>query len=175
MLTFKHEPEIPPSKVSTQEPPKVHLSEALSELKVNKNFRLVAFVYAFAISPYDSFGALMALILTPFGFTVAQIAGLGAGGVFVGAFSAIGFGVFLDRTRAYKKSLVGGCILCLLLIGPIFPRLLQNDSSYGIVLTITMVYIAINIAFVPLCMSFSVEVTYPLNASVANGSIQICA
>jgi MFS family permease len=65
----------------------------------------------------------MALILTPFGFTVAQISWLGAGGVFAGALSAICFGVFLDKTRAYKKSLVGGSALCLLMAA-IFPRLL---------------------------------------------------
>jgi len=168
MLTFKHEPDVPPSKVATQEPPKRHLSEAFDELRINQNFRLIALVYAFGLSPYYSFGAMMALILTPFGLTVSQIARLGAAGVFVGAVSAIGFGVVLDRTRAYKKSLVGGCGLSLL-TALTCSSVLANGPNYATVVCLTIAFTAVSIALLPLCMVFSVEVTYPLNASLANG------
>ena len=71
MLTFKYEPEVPPSKVATQEPPERHLSESFKELRSNRNFLIVALSYTFLVAPYNSFGALMALILTPCGCSVS--------------------------------------------------------------------------------------------------------
>lgn len=172
--TFKHAPDVPPSKVATHDPPQRHLSESFHELSTNRNFQLLSLVYALANSPYSSFGSLLALVFTPFGVSVSQISWLGAIGVIVGAPVAIIFGIYLDRTRAYKKSLTI-CPIISCLVSIIFPRVLASTPSFATLMTITMVFLSASISIVPLCMAFSVEVTYPLNASLINGTMQIIA
>ena len=130
----------------------------------------MALAYTFNISPYTSFGALTALILTPFGFTVPQISWMGAASVVVGAASAVGFGIFLDRKRAYKKTLIVGCIFCLIM-SILFPRMLLNGVDYSTLVCVTMIYVAFIIPMIPLCMSLSAEVTHPMNPSLAIGTL----
>lgn len=105
-LTFKERPVHPPSAVALEEAPKKDLKESFVELKQNRNFRIIAFAFAGLMGNYYAFGNLMSPMLTPYGLTVAQISKIGVTTILSGAVSAILFGVFLDRTRWFKKSLV---------------------------------------------------------------------
>jgi uncharacterized membrane protein len=112
----------------------------------------------------------MALVLVPFGFSVTQISWVGALGVIIGAPLAIIFGIYLDKTRKYKMSLIGSAIT-LLLFSLVFPIVLKNEGSFLTVVSWLMVFCSTSMILASLCMSFSVEVTYPLNASVINGTL----
>lgn len=114
----------------------------------------------------------MALVLAPFGFSVTQISWVGALGVIIGAPIAILFGVYLDKTRAYKMSLIISS-LTLLLFSVLFPRALNNDASFLTAASYLMVFCSVSLILSALCTSFSVEVTYPLNASIINGTMQM--
>ena len=52
MLTFKHQPDVPPSKIATQEPPKRNISESFAQLKTNKNFLYLLLAYSMTHAPY---------------------------------------------------------------------------------------------------------------------------
>lgn len=110
-LTFKYSPDKPPSKVATEEPPKRKLFESFKELRLNKNFQVLCVCYSLIVGPYNAFGSTMSLILTPFGVSVKQVAIFGAASVLVGVVSTVVLGGLLDKTRAYKISLITSSIL----------------------------------------------------------------
>ena len=173
MLAFKHKPAVPPSRVATHDVPKRHLSESFHELRTNKNFLFILLSYIFSNGPYMGSSAIMALILVPFGFSIAQISWIGALGMIVGAPLAVVFGSVLDKTRAYKKSLIV-CPTVLLLFSVLFPRLVLNsDSGFIIVVSTMMIFFSVSLIMSALSMAFSIEVTYPLNGSIINGTLQI--
>jgi len=116
----------------------------------------------------------MALVLAPFGFSVSQISWIGALGFFIGAPAAFLFGIVLDKTRAYKKSLFLSCFI-LILFSIFFPMALNRGAGYLETTSYMMVFFSMSMILAFLCMSFSVEVTYPLNASVINGTLQMFA
>ena len=118
-LTFEERPLQPPSAVALEDPPKKDLMESFVELKQNRNFLIIALAYAGLLGNYFAFGNLMSALLTPYGLTVAQISTIGVTTILTGAFSAITFGIFLDRTRLFKNSLIFfsvGSIFSLLLL-----------------------------------------------------------
>lgn len=139
------------------------MRESFQELSRNKNFQIIAFAYMGLIGIYFSFGNLMSLYLTPFGLTVEQISIGGCVNLLSGVCSAIFFGIFLDKTRIYKKSLIFisfGNIFSFLWLSfytlpkasEDFPMLLLNFAFIG----------AFLFPAFPLCLTFSTEVTFPL-------------
>ena len=125
---------------------------------------------------YAAFGILMSNLLTPFGLNVTQISLLGVLTVFCGLIGAVFMAFFLDKTRMYKNSLIFfscSTVICLTLLTFItmpnastnFPMLVVNASMMG--------FLAIPI--IPLCLTFSTEVTHPMSPSLANGLCQFFA
>ena len=110
-FSFQAEPELPPTKVATEEIPKRHLKESFSELFRNRNMLLICIVYSIAIAPYNAFGSITSLLFTPYGISISQISVIGSSSVFVGVITSVFFGAWLDRTRAYKKSMLAATLL----------------------------------------------------------------
>ena len=69
-LTFRDRPVHPPSAVALEDPPRKDMKESFRELRMNKNFRIIAFAYAGLIGNYFAFGNIMSPLLTPFGLSV---------------------------------------------------------------------------------------------------------
>lgn len=128
------------------------------------------------IGNFFALGNLMSPYFTPFGLTVKQISIVGISNLLSGVFAAILLGAFLDRTRIYKKSLI--FLSCASVLGTLslsyytlpkanenFPLFLLNSSLLGALLMPAM----------PLCMSFSTEVTFPMQPSLANGLCHLLA
>jgi nitrate/nitrite transporter NarK len=162
-LTFKEKPVNPPSAVALEDPPKKDMMESFIELKQNRNFRIIALAYAGLFGNYFAFGNLMSALLTPYGLTVAQISKIGVTTILTGAFSAILFGIFLDRTRWFKKSLIFfsvGSIFSLLLLT--FYSLPSAENNFTALQMNCALYGAFLLPTIPLCMTFSTEVTHPM-------------
>lgn len=127
----------------------------------------------FVVAPYNSFGCLLSLILSPFGFTVSQISLLGFVGILVGSIAAALFGVFLDYSHAFKKSFIVLSASCLV-ISIIFTLVLQDGMQFSTLMAVALAYLCVSVSILPLAMTFSVEVTYPVNAALVNGILGLC-
>ena len=98
---------------------------------------------------------------------------LGTVGVLVASVVAGLLGVFLDYTQAFKKTLVGLCASCFVL-SLIFPYILREGMQFDTLMAFTLVYLSVSVAMAPLGMTFSVELTYPVNAALVNGLVGLC-
>ena len=176
-LTIKSSPEIPPSKVAGIKQPRGKLTEAFGELRQNKNAVLIGICYCAIIAAYNAFGSIVSLMFTPFGMSVGQLSWLLTGTIFIGTIVAVIWGVILDRTRAYKVSLTLGSILALLSMLVLIKALSMGIAltHFDVIFVISAVYLATCIAMIPLCMAFSAEVAFPIQASLVNGCLQFFA
>lgn len=172
---FRDKPEHPPSAAATQPTPHLNIAQSFHELKDNSNFIVIAFYYMFMFGAYCTFGNLQSEIFKPFGLQIYEIALLSCISLFFGIFSALSTGKFLDFTRKYK--FVMQLIPFLVVINMLFflffalPRAQQNDKTLlyfnGIFFGAAMLPV------IPLCMAFSVEVTFPLAPSTSNSLVQL--
>lgn len=158
--TFKAAPDLPPSKVATETLPKREILKSFGELTRNRNFQLVCVCYSFVCGPFFAYGLIASLIYSPFGFAVDQIAMIGAASAIFGVFATVLFGKLLDRTRAYKMSLILFSFSPIFVLFGIIQALKTSNNS--LVFPLAMSFEAIALSAVALCMSFSTEVTYPL-------------
>jgi len=114
----------------------------------------------------------MSLFFTPFGVSVKQVATFGAASVLVGVVSAVVMGGLLDLTRSYKISLISSSFLPIIALFGLLYSLPVGMERFSYVLACGMLYASIVMAAIPLCMSFSAEVTYPMQPSTVNGLLQ---
>lgn len=98
---------------------------------------------------------------------------VGAIGIFVGVIVSVCFGFFLDKTRAYKKSLLFCSLLPILT--PIGWRheLPYCPENFSMIIYFSFAFTAGAYILIPLCMVFTAEIAHPLQPSLINGTIQI--
>jgi len=144
---------------------------ANDEMWGNRNFRFINLVMALTTSPYNMFGPIMSHLMSPFGISVAQMGIFGATCVLAGVVGSVVFGVFLDRTRAYKKSLVVlsavpiFSVICFRQVLPMGPEYFEYVLIAGASLTMAVM------AAIVLCNTFAVEVTYPIEPSLVSSTL----
>jgi len=171
VMTFRDKPEHPPSAAATMAPPKKDFSHTYNELRANKNFIVISVYYFFMFGLYATFGNLMSEIFRPFGLKIYEMAALGVLGLMCGVVGSLIFGGILDRTKSYKffMQLIPFLIIVDLLFFVFYalPEATVNDKLP--ILVTTLFFCISLLPVIPLTMQFSVEVTFPLNASTANG------
>ena len=122
------------------------------------------------IGSYFCFGNLMSPLLQPFGLSVQQLAIAGGMSSFVGIFGMVGGGIFIDKTKMFRKTLIFLAIAAVVTLFLFTTYTLPNFYING-----TFVFVVINVAFIGLFMTFSAEVTYPMQASLSNGICQFAS
>ena len=170
LTTFREKPLNPPSAVATQAPSSKNTAETYSKIKENKNFILAAIYYFFMFGTYATFGNFQSKIYRPFGMEIYEMTALGCIGILFGVVGAFIFGRILDRTKKYKfflKAIPALVIVELICFLYALPRMSTNDKL-PIVIT-TLIFCITLLPVIPLLMQFSIEVTFPLNASTGNG------
>lgn len=132
----------------------------------NRNFRIINLCLALITAPYNMFGPIVSLLLEPFGISVFRISLFGGLSVLAGVVGSIMAGLFIDRTRAYKKSLVFLSAVPILAV-TIFRWFLPMGPDYfDYVLIAGMIFTAAVMGAMVLCNSFAVEVTYPIEPAM---------
>lgn len=86
---------------------------------------------------------LMSQIFTTYGMSVANSSTLGGASVIFGSVVSIAFGLYLDKTRAYRKSLILTTILPGLALAGFTQAL---GSSFNLVLAFGTTYTALTFA-----------------------------
>ena len=176
LVTFKEKPTYPPSEIALQEPQKRDFIGSFRELRENKNFVIIAVYYMLTFGLYTSFGNLQCQILQPYGLEVTQIAIIGCVTLTAGIISALNFGKLLDRTKKYRLFLICLPIAHFAGLAWFVYFSLPNANSLKANLLLNSIFFGASIVpVIPLCMSFSVEVTFPVQASTSNGVIILLA
>ena len=90
--------------------PVMNFLEGFKLMWSNKNFGLLAFIFAIKQGTLNTFGMLLSDILTPFGYTPDILAYFGILFLFGGMFGAIICTIVADRTKKFKVCLMFCCI-----------------------------------------------------------------
>ena len=114
----------------------------------------------------------MSLLFTPYGLSVQQVATFGAVSVLVAVVSAVVLGKLLDKTRAYKVALIMSSIFPIIALFSLMYSLPVSTERFSQLLFCGMLYTSIVMTAMPMCMSFSAEVTHPMKVSTVNGLLQ---
>ena len=132
------------------------------------------------IGSYFCFGNLMSPMLSPYGLTVQQLAVAGGCTSLIGMFGMIGTGWFVDKTKMFKKTLIFlalfGAISLFVFTNYTLPYIYEGGSN-------SVVFVMINISLLglfmlpalPICLTFSAEVTYPMQSSLSTGICQFAS
>lgn len=172
ITTFREKPASPPSAAATKEIEKKDIVRSFHELKDNRNFVFISVYYAFLLGTYATFGNLQSQLFRPYGLRIGQMTVMICACILTGVASSLLFGKLLDKTRAYKTFMV--LIPCLLIADMLLMGFyaLPHAKESATPLFITMITFGMALLpVIPLCLSFSVEVTFPLNASTSNSMV----
>lgn len=131
------------------------------------------------VGSYFSFGNLMSPLVSPYGLSVQQIALGGGMSSFLGIFGIIGGGIFIDKTKIFRKTLIvlalAGAFNLFIFTTYSLPRFYINDSNF-VILAINMSFIGfLLMPALPICMTLATEVTYPMHSSLSNGICQLAS
>ena len=106
LIFFKEKPERPPSAAAEAPVQMVNFFDIFDVIKNNSNFTILAIIFALKQATLTAFGGLMSDVLSPFGYTASQIAQLGVIFFVCGVTGAILVTIVLDKTHAFKYTLV---------------------------------------------------------------------
>ena len=102
-LAIREKPEVPPSAVAAQEQAEETFCVLFGVMWANKNFMILAVTYAIYYGCCAAVAACLSNILSPYGYTVVDIAKLGFFCMLSGVGAALISGVILDYTAQYRK------------------------------------------------------------------------
>ena len=111
---------MPPSAVSEAPVEKETFCEAFKVLWANKSFVLLSVCNALNYASQHSISAIMSNLFTPFGYTMSQLAIIGASNLSAGVFCAFLVGILLDRTGWYRRTHLSLSLLGMLAVPYIF-------------------------------------------------------
>lgn len=132
---------------------------------------LIIMSFALMFGFYVALGNLISNIFTPFGMQASEIAMVGLYLLAAGVVGAVSVGAFVDRTGLYK-----GTTLVLGFANIVFLTIL-NQTLYHIDDSKTRFYISAcfmgftSVAYIPLSLGFSAELTFPLQPALVNGAM----
>ena len=84
-------------------------------------------------------------------------------------------GVVLDKTRAYKKILVAMFMVSIVAFGLTMYSCLEEESNRSLV-KLWMVFLGASmVSVMPVGLGLGIELTYPLQPALSNGTMMMCA
>lgn len=171
LVVFREKPEHPPSAVAEVPVQNLKLVEAFSVMKQNKSYLLLCLSFALMYGFYLSFGVMISNIFTPFGLTPNNISLVGLYLLLSGIFGAVIIGAFVDRTALYKSTMVILSIVNIVFLAIINQTLYHIDNNYTILVTACVLMGFSSVSYIPLCLSFAAELTFPLQPAMVNGGM----
>jgi len=133
----------------------------------NKNYLLLTVTFTFLYGLYTSLGAVVSSITSPFGYDSFDNSIFGASFIFCGVVGSFIIGVMLDKYAKYKLTLniisTGACFFIVLAYWTLQS---QNVALFSVNLAFAGFCI---ISVIPCSYAFSIELTYPVPESMANG------
>lgn len=137
----------------------------------NVNYVIIIYNYGVFYGIYIALGALLSPILSPYGYSDTDIALIGIFFISCGVIGIFIFGFILDKYKKFRLlfRLIGlGGGLCVTLTIFVIPA---GKPVPTMILCLLGGFCVL--PCIPICLSFSGEVTFPLNAAMTNGLLQL--
>jgi len=162
---LKEKPLTPPSKSAEKE--KYSYKESLKSLARNKNFLLFLTTVGFTWGVYNILATMMASIIKPFGYNGTDSALYGAVTLICGMVGSPIWGIYVGKTKQYKRSLLTlSCLSTTLLIVLLFVGQHGNKLVTGIFIAI---YGFVTTPMLPIIFEMCCEITFPVAEANAGG------
>ena len=161
-LIMREKPKTPPSAVASVKYEALDFKSAFRAIFSNRNFMLLVVAFALPFGAIQAVGTLMSNIFTPFKFSATELAMLGLILLFTGILGAVTVGIVIDRTGWYKRSMnaIGFAVLsCTALI---MTSLIVSHEKKFLIFILFGALGFCAIGYVPLCLSYGAELTFPL-------------
>lgn len=123
---------------------------------------LLCLTFALMFGFYISLGNLISSIFTPFGLSPNEISMVGLYLLIAGIIGAICVGVLVDRTGAYKITMLVLSVMNLVFLIIVNQTVYHLDYSYALFLVSLLLMGFSSVSFIPLAFSFAAELTFPL-------------
>jgi predicted MFS family arabinose efflux permease len=170
-ILVKDRPKSPPSHVATQDPEPTPICEKLSAALANKNYSMTLFCFASINGIFVSFGRILSALFAPYDFSAGYISLVGGLFIITGIISSVLFGKLLDKTSKYLRLFQMTCFCSCIFVSLAmwsFPN--ENPWTVGINIIMCGIFIIPNI---PIGIAFACELTFPMEATVTNGILQL--
>ena len=142
-------------------------------MRENKNFLLLLIAVSLPFGTQQAVQILISNLFEPFGYTSSEIAFIAVKLIIVGVVGAIIMGALVDRTHKYKLTMhlitISATIAILLVIAALTFRRENKD----LFISLMMLYGFCYMGFIPLCLSYGAELTFPLQPALVNGTITL--
>jgi MFS family permease len=142
-------------------------------LKGNKNYLVIVAVFMMTYGNYIAFGNLVSILFTPFGLTSTQIAIMSILMLSTGIFTAIIFGAWLDKTHQFKSSMVIIAFLSGLMSFFLCFYGVPRAENFAMLSTLSLGCGLVILPIIPTCMTFSIEVTFPMQPAAVTGILML--
>ena len=115
----------------------------------------------------------MSNVFTPIKFSPTELASLGLILLFTGIAGAVTVGILIDKTGWYKRTMNTIGFAVLTVSGMILTSLIVfHEQKFPIFILFGLLGFCA-IGFVPLCLSYGAELTFPLQPPLINGTMTL--
>ena len=159
---MREKPKNPPSAVAAVDYEPLDFKSAFKAISENRNFMLLVIGFSLPFGAVQAVGTLMSNVFTPFKFSPTELASLGLILLFTGIAGAVTVGILIDKTGWYKRTMNTIGISVMTVCGMILTSLIVfHEQKFPIFILFGLLgFFAIG--FVPLCLSYGAELTFPL-------------
>jgi len=162
---MKEKPLTPPSKAAEKE--KFSYKDSLKSLIRNKNFLVFLATVGFTWGVYNVLATTMNPLIAPFNYTSADSGIYGAVTLLMGMVGSPIWGIYVGRTKQYKRSLITlSSLSTMMLIVLLFVGQHGNKIITGIFIAI---YGFVTTPMLPLIFEMCCEITFPVAEANAGG------
>jgi MFS family permease len=170
---YKEQPDLPPSSVALQKPPRVDLLSAIKGFLTNRNYLMLTLSFSLTQGLFAAIGTLLSSIFDPLGVDPARISLLGGILLVSGMLSAPLVGIFLDRTGKYVLTVR---VLSVLLAASICLALFsvqRIEQDFDLMMLNMAICGACAVAYIPATLALANELTFPLQPAASVGLMNI--
>ena len=172
-LLMREKPKTPPSAVASVKYEPLDFKSAFKAIFSNRNFLMLVIAYALPFGAIQAVGTLMSNIFTPFKYSPAELAMMGLILLFTGIAGAVTVGIVIDKTGYYKKTMhtIGFGVLstCAFILSSL---IYWHEVKALIFIGFALLGFCA-IGYVPLCLSYGAELTFPLQPALINGTLTL--
>ena len=137
----------------------------------NNHFMLLVLVFAIIFGSYVAFGNLIGSLFIPFGYTTKLISVCGLNLLVAGVLGSIVFSKFVDITGKYKATVLLLATLFTASMGVTRLYLGETDTTFMVYMVCIIGFFGV--PFIPLCLAFAIELTFPMQPALINGSMML--
>ena len=139
----------------------------------NTNFLLLSIALALPFGSYIAIGTLVSNLFDPYGYSSSELSFICLELLMAGVLGAILIGAFIDRTLKYKCAMTTITFIitfATIMVIVSLTYFLENESIFIGWMELLGFFCT---AYIPLCLSYGAELTFPLSPALVNGTLTL--